>query len=191
MLFRSGTGSEQVEIWLATAPLIFPSENRELTIEVSVLDDDAGSGQFAGIAHHCDDSGANFHGFAFVSNVGTNGGRYVVNNGVVERTSSSGGSAADTFARYTVSGVKPASGPPRFTERMRGQTKNGTDIDSLFRTGSSAAIRKFVNDAGNNSVLGSTWDALPCDRWGLAFYSQSGNTAVNQVDISSIRVFVS
>lgn len=189
--YSSAGGSQVREVILANDPLPFTGESRDYTIEIETLvTTGGGSVSYGGVAIMCDDSAANFHGAIHAGSVNSNRSQCLINNGTVE-TASAFGSAANRFSRYTIRGAKPAAAAPHFESRIEGFGTSSHIDGGLRRSGSSPAARGNVNPFGDgSSVLGSTWDPLDCDRWGLGIVTLSGGPPNTTWDIKALRVFV-
>jgi len=190
--YSNPSGSQLTDVILAVDPLDFPDERRDFDIEIVTLGifGTASSVAYGGAAILCDDSAANFHGIIDASVVNSNRSQCVINNGTVETTTASG-SALARFASLSVRGDKPAAGPPRITTQQIGYTSSGNVQGGLRRTGSGSIARGSVLPYGDGAtVLGSTWNPLACDRWGIGITTLSGGPPPDQWDILSIKIWI-
>jgi len=189
--YSTGGGTTVTEIFLVTAPVVFPDTRRDLLIEMEISSGFGNS--YIGPAILCDDSDPNFHGYHFA--IGNAEWSACINNDVVERASGTGTGIGNNagFGRWAVRGDKPASAPPRvrFAGTLHGATDSSTSLLGRTRSsGSDAAARGNMNDAGSNSVLGSTWDDLALDRIGIGVFSSGGNPPPTTADILDFRVYL-
>lgn len=185
-------GTTVTQVFLVTMPIPWPDERRDLLIDVEYADKTGGGGgHYLGIFAMGDDSGD--HGLIHLGGgIGAEWQR-LRNNGTTELDGGTGGGTINgALHRFHFRGDKPAGAAPRITswQDLHDGNQPG-NFGRARRTGATAAARGGINPFGNGaSSLGSTWNNLDLDRFGLAFASSGGNPAPPNADILDFRVYL-
>lgn len=184
LLWTPGGGTTVTEIFLFSPTIVWPSERREMTIEMETIES-VGAPGYVG-PFFLGEGSPPTHGFAHLAN----GAEWqtLLNNGAVERsgTTAVGGGR---YCRYRIRGDKPAGGPPRISSLIEGYSNAGT-ANAIRRSGSSSTARGGVNEFGSASTLGSSWNGLQLGRFGICIASSGGNPPPSAFHVLSYRVFL-
>lgn len=184
LTYTPAGGTTVTEIAMFSDVISFPTERRDLVFEIEIYDGTFGAGSFFGV-FFCADATPD-HGFGHLG-TGIAEAQTLLNNGAVERSAGTGASAG-RFARYQIRGRKPAGAPPELSSYMEGFTANSLNGEPR-RSGSTSAARGAVNEFGDASTLGATWNALNCDRFGLIVASSGGNSPPTQIRVLDFKVY--
>jgi hypothetical protein len=185
----SGGGTNGVNaVILATAPIAFPDERRDLLIEIETHDIVDGGGGYAGTAF-CTDGGAagSYHGLAHFPHGTAEWAAKVENGTLTVPGTGVGAGNANGWSRTQILGRKPSGAPPEITSRSFSVSSAGAHNVRVHRTGSN---RVSAAAFGDGLALGATWNGLSCDRWGLSIQSSGGAAAPSTWDILDLRVYL-
>lgn len=184
--YTDGGGTDVTEVFLFTDAIVFPTERRDLIIEMELFDANFGTAGYFGPWFLGDDS-VDF-GFGHAG-MGVAEWQVLLNDGTVEHDAATG-VEANVFARYLIRGRKPAGAPPEVSSFMEGWDPATGSVGAPRRSGSDAAARGSVPNFGNDSTLGASWNAQTLDRIGLVFLSSGGNAPPSLVQLLDMRVYV-
>jgi hypothetical protein len=184
----TGGGTNGVNaVILATAPIVFPDERRDLIIDIETHDIVDGGGGYAGIAF-CTDGGAagSYHGLAHFPHGTAEWAAKVENGTLTVPGTGVGAGNAHGGSRTTILGRKPSGAPPEVSGRSFSVSAAGAHNVRVHRTGTD---RQSAAAYGDGLALGATWNSLSCDRWGLSIQSSGGSAAPSTWDILDLRVY--
>jgi len=186
LLYTPAGGTGVTEIAMFSPSLIHPTERRDLVVEMELYDATFGSGYVGPFVLADADTPA--HGFGHFGS-GVLEWQLLLNNSVVEHDASTG-IQCGRFARYFIRGRKPAGAAPEVSSFFEAWTTVATAAPRPRRSGSSVPIRGSLNNFGNNSTLGATWNALDCNRFGLVVGSNAGAAPPPSIRILDFKVYV-
>jgi hypothetical protein len=184
-LAGGAVGAINIFMFSAASGLVIPSttERRDFDVEIEVYDDNQTGFQGMGI-FFMGDADTPVHGFSHLGWGDLIRGT-TLNNGTVVNGPAAPNAGATRFHRYKIRGRKPAGAFPEVSSYVDGHNGASQRGDAR-RSGISTAVRGSVQDIGNNTTLGATWNSISADRLGLYVAGFGGGNP--NIDILSIRI---
>jgi hypothetical protein len=183
-----GAGTNMSALWLVNTPIPFPTNRRDLLIELEMFNMAIGTGGYAGAAYLCDNVG-DFHALCHSPyGLAEFSGR--IDAGVRSHTSStSEGVRSSCIARIHVRGEVFAGKPPEVSGYAVAMPSIAADQGGIRRTGTNLGIAS-VNSFGSGGALPASWNGLGCAQFGLWIQSSGGNPAPTDVKFLDFRVYM-
>lgn len=180
-------GTSACIVFLAKDALPFVGTRRDALLEMELLTNDGQAGGYSGIVYMADNE-STYHGMSHYTG-GVAEWANVIEDASRANAGGTGNGIGENggFVEYRLTGDNPSGVPPHLSSFAKGFTANSQWAEPR-RSGSS---RGAINPMGADSALGSSWDNLACDRWGLTLQSSGANSLVNvSMDILTLKIYL-